>query len=403
MERFDEDSYDRTAKSNEVSMNFSSASTPKFNSTKLPPSIVLPASDRFVRKVLRDFRVVEAGQKLIARVEGEGRIADYYGNSESEKRVFIQFMPEAEWLQDRVSFAKRWLSALRLHYLAFSLLPQLLVVGMLKGSGIALNPWLVAGALTATTLLHLACNLWNDYEDHLRGVDWVGSSGGSGAIQKLWIPAAHIRNAAVGFFLASLCVGFYLLGTLSWETNGKILVILGVLGTIGAASYSGWPIHYKYLAMGEILVFFLCGPLVAAGALTLLAPHSLSYLGVALAAYPLGMQAVLRLHGGNLRRIPYDIQAGARTVANLIGFNYSKKLYILMLATLYVLVPVVHFTLNTSPLIFLSYLSAPVAWHQLNLIRRMKGPLDPLAKRLNTSSIYLDLSFGLLYTLGFFF
>lgn len=363
----------------------------------------MPASDRFVRKVLRDFRVVESGQKLIARVEGEGKIADYFGETESEKRVFIQFLPEAEWLQKRVSFVHRWLSALRLHYLGFSLLPQLLVIGMLLDGNITLNPWLVFGALTATTLLHLACNLWNDYEDHLRGVDCVGSSGGSGAIQKLWIPAAHIRNAAIVFFLASLCVGFYLLGTLNWETNGKILVTLGVLGTIGAASYSGWPIHYKYLAMGEVLVFFLCGPLVAAGALTLLAPQALSYLALALAAYPLGMQAVLRLHGGNLRRIPYDIQARARTVANLIGFSHSKNLYILMLITLYVLVPVVFFVNTTSPLIFLSYLSLPVAYYQFKLIRRMRGPLDPLAKRLGASSIYLDLSFGLLYTVSFFF
>ncbi len=366
------------------------------------PGRILPANHRYVKKILRDFRVVESGQKVIARLEGEGKISDYFEDADKEKRVFVQFLPETDWLNERVSFLRRWLSALRLPYLSFSLLPQLLVIGILLGQGISIQPFLILGALSATTLLHLACNLWNDYEDHLRGVDCVGSSGGSGTIQKLWIPAANIRNAAVCFFLASLCVGFYLLGTLDWETNGKTLVALGIAGTIGAASYSGWPIHYKYLAMGEVLVFFLCGPMIAAGALTLFAPFSLPLWLVAIAAYPLGIQAVLRLHGGNLRRIPYDIQAGARTVANLIGFTRAKHLYVFLLSSLYAFVPLVFFLIDTSPMIFLSFLSMPVAWHQYKVIQALKGPLDPAARKLSASSIYLDLSFGLLYTLGFF-
>lgn len=402
MERFSKTRNFRFIESDEIVLNIPKAKDGSIDLVSVPGRI-LPADHKYVQKILRDFRVIESGRRFIAKLEGEGKIADYFENSSDPRRVFVSFLPEAEWLRERVSFARRWISALRIHYLAFSLLPQLLVLGMLIHGSVVLNPWLVLGAFSATTLLHLACNLWNDYEDHLRGVDCVGSSGGSGAIQKLWIPATHIRNAAIGFFIASISVGFYLLGTLDWESNGRILVILGVLGTIGAASYSGWPVHYKYLALGEVLVFFLCGPLIAVGALTLLAPSTLSPFLVAIAAYPLGLQAVLRLHGGNLRRIPYDMQAGARTVANLIGFTRSKFLYLIMLVSLYLLVPVVYLFGAASEFIFLSFLSLPVAYHQFQLIRKMKGPLDPLTRSLNTSSLYLDLSFGLLYTLGFFF
>ncbi len=366
-----------------------------------PPAKVLPSNHAFVRKLLRDFRVEESGRKFIAKVEGEG---DSWWDSKSVPRqVFIRFQSEAEWLKTRVGFAHRWLLALRLHYLSFSLLPQLLVLGLLWSKGVNLSAWLIAGALASTTLLHLACNLWNDFEDHLRGIDSDDASGGSGAIRNLWIPATHIRNAAILLFIACVSVGFYLVGTLDWETNGRTMLFLGCIGTIGAASYSGWPFHYKYLALGEVLVFFLCGPLIAIGAMTLIAPGAIPLLTLALAAYPLGLQAVLRLHGGNIRRIPYDIRVGARTIANMIGFERATKLYLFLLVTLYLLVPVVVFILNAPLLVFASYLSLPVAAYQARLILRMKGPLDPLAAKLRRSSTYLDLSFGLLYTLGFIF
>ena len=279
--------------------------------------------------------------------------------------------------------------------------PKLLVIGLLAAKGTVVHWGLAAGALSATTLLHIACNLWNDYEDHLRGVDTNEGTGGSGAIRELLIPAAQIRNASISFFVACVAIGFFLVGTLDWETNGRTLLLIGIFGTIGAASYSGWPFHYKYLALGEVLVFFLCGPFIAVGALTMLAPGELSLWYAAMAAYPLGLQAVLRLHGGNIRRIPNDIQAGARTIANLIGFLRSRQLYLLMLASLYCLVPIVYFVLQTTPMIFLSWLSLPVAFYQVYLLKKMRGPLDPLATKLKKSSLYLDLSFGLLYTTSF--
>jgi hypothetical protein len=87
----------------------------------------------------------------------------------------------------------------------------------------------------------------------------------------------------------------------------------------------------------------------------------------------------------------------------LIGFERATKLYLFLLVTLYLLVPVVVFILNAPLLVFASYLSLPVAAYQAQLILKMKGPLDPLAAKLRRSSTYLDLSFGLLYTLGFIF
>ena len=367
-----------------------------------PQAKVLPSNHEFVKRLLRDFRTEEAGRKFVAKIEGEGDSWWERGGA-APRQVFIRFQSEADWLKTRVSFARRWLLALRLHYLPFSLLPQVLVIGLLLSRGIPLSGWLVVGALASTTLLHLACNLWNDFEDHLRGIDSDDSSGGSGAIRNLWIPAAHIRNAAILLFIACVSVGFYLVGTLDWNINGRTMLFIGCIGTIGAASYSGWPFHYKYLALGEVLVFFLCGPLIAIGAMTLIAPGAIPLLALALAAYPLGLQAVLRLHSGNIRRIPYDIRAGARTIANLIGFQRATNLYLFLLAPLYALVPLVYFVVGAPSSIFLSYLSLPVAVYQAMLVHRMKGPLDPLAAKLRRSSTYLDLSFGLLYTLGFIF
>lgn len=113
-------------------------------------------------------------------------------------------------------------------------------------------------------------------------------------------------------------------------------------------------------------------------------------------------EAVLRVHSGNIRRIPYDLQAGARTIANLIGFERAKTLYLGLLGALYLSLTPLAFS-QAGPGVLLALLSLPVALYQYRLLQRLKGPLDPAATDLRRSSTYLDLSFGLLYTLGVIF
>ena len=370
-----------------------------------PESRVLPFQHTFVQKVLKDFRIKEAKKKLIAVVERETPFIGSWGRrGDQTKRVFVRFQSEAEWLNSRVSFFTRWISALRLHYISMSLLPQLLILGLAYSMEVFIPLWLIGSVFLATSSLHLSCNLLNDYEDHLRGVDYLAGTGGSGVIAKLWIPAIHIRNLSFVFLCISIFIASYIFMNLNWSSESKLVFILGVLGAIGAASYSAWPFYYKYSALGEIVFFFLCGPLMTLGLSMLFftSETEISLFFLFCISIPLGLLAMLRIHGGNIYRIPSDIQAKVRTVASLIGFHWSKYLYGFFLFLIYLSIPLLYFYFSLSPLIFLSYLSLPVAAYQMILLAKMKSSWDPHAKKIKVSANYMDYSFGLLYVLSFF-
>lgn len=230
----------------------------------------------------------------------------------------------------------------------------------------------------------------------MRGVDAPESSGGSGVIQKLWIPAVHIRRMAWIFLCAGIICGLSLLSLLDWETSGSRLFWIGVLGALGAASYSGWPFHYKYLGLGEIIVFLMSGPLLVLGISTLLGSQEVKSL--LLFSLPIGTLAMLRLHAGNIQRIPFDLAAGSRTIANQVKFCTAKKIYSALCTSLYVFVLILPLTLTHK---FLFLFTLPLLWQQVSLLKKIQGPLDPLTQNLRSACGIFHIVFGIILCLSF--
>ncbi len=358
---------------------------------------VFSAKDEFVQRTLRDFRVWENGQRWIARLKGEGRFRSAAFPELAESHVLVEMIPVTEW--NRPSLVTRWFSALRLPYLTISLLPLLLVACARWNAGL---PGLITFLLFAcVTLIHLGCNLWGDVEDHLRGVDNPGQSGGSGVIQKLWIPAVHLRWAAALLFLAGLAAGVLLLFQLPLELVRHRLIWVGLIGALGAASYSGWPFHYKYLGLGEPIVFLLAGPVVTFGAAALYFVGTEELLRFAWLSLPLSLLVTLRLHGGNMQRIPFDTIAGVLTIARVSGFRWSKvACYFLAAAPFLAVAALVGLGIApTSSLVCV--LALPLAARVMAQVRVASGPLDPVFLDLRYSAAYLHLAFGLLYCFSF--
>ena len=249
-------------------------------------SRVLSAQDSFVLRALRDFRVMENGREWIARLRGAGKFRSAVFPEKNDGQVLVELIPVSEW--ERPSLPVRWAHALRLPYLLFSLLPLFLVLTHVRSLGLDLRPLLPITLLLFASLvmIHLGCNLWSDYEDHLRGVDSPEHTGGSRVIQRLWIPAVHLRNAAAVLFFGGCALGLGLLWLLPWSLVGTQLLWIGLLGAFGAASYSGWPFHYKYLGLGEPIVFVLSGPVVTAGAALIYGQTNLAWYALSLTRIP---------------------------------------------------------------------------------------------------------------------
>jgi 1,4-dihydroxy-2-naphthoate octaprenyltransferase len=365
-------------------------------------SRVLPAGDTFVQKVLRDFRVVENGFASVARLRGEGRFTSaVFPALAQDRNVLVELIPVAEW--ERPTFLVRWAHAIRIAYLMFSIFPLLLV--FCRALSTENLPSLSHALLlfSSLILIHLGCNLWGEYEDHLRGVDSPEHLSGSGVVQKLWIPAIHLRNAGAALFLSGCLLGIILFVDLPLAVVGGPLLWIGLLGALGAASYSGWPFHYKYFGFGEPIVFFLSGPVVTLGAALICTYDPKQLPWFFLASLPLSFLATLRLHGGNIQRVPVDTNAGVFTIARFMGFRWSKWAYgFLLLAPFITVVSLIalHMLSIECSIILAAF---PLAFIALRILPSVTGPLDPKFHELRKLTVQLHFSFGLLYSLSFLF
>lgn len=367
----------------------------------IPPR-VLPAGDPLVKQVQRDFRVEEAGRRWVVRLRGEGRFrSSVFPEFRHEPQVLLEFVGEESW--PRPGALHRWWEALRLPYTTFSLLPLLLVAAdYYRETGLAPEPYTMLLFLSVA-LIHVSCNLWGDYEDHLRGIDSPDHEGGSGVIQKLWIPAVHLRNAAAVLMLLGLLAGAAMWFFLPVAILLVPLILVGGVGAFGAASYSGWPFHYKYLGLGEPIVFFLSGPVVTIGASLVIFRDQSHVPWASVVCLPLAFLAVLRLHGGNTQRIPFDTMAGVFTIARAWGFTWSKLAWAGLFFAPYLVTLIVIFA-GMAPLSsLLTFLALPLSLLAIEPLRSASGPLDPACHELRERAAQLHLTFGLLYSLSFLF
>lgn len=362
---------------------------------------VLPRQDAQVQKILKDFRVEEDGNSCIAQVRGAGKFRSAVASIEPE-HVLVEFVSSEAWTRPKLW--QRWLVALRLPYLGFSLFPLLLVLSTFWKTNLWTHWNFALQALLSLSALHIGCNLWDDYEDHIRGVDSPESQGGSGVIQKLWIPAVHVRSAAAAFFLLGLALGVHILVGVSWAQGGRDLFWIGIIGSFAAASFSGWPFHYKYFALGEPIVFLVGGPLIACGAVSLLFQDADYFPYFIWTSLPLSFLAVLRLHLGNMQRIPFDKMANSKTIANIVGFATAKKLSFFLFVAPFA-VNALFCKLQLVPwLSFFSTLwSLPFAFFAINLLLSIKGPLDPSCTNVRKHAMHFHIAYGALYILSFLF
>jgi 1,4-dihydroxy-2-naphthoate octaprenyltransferase len=215
------------------------------------------------------------------------------------------------------------LKALRAFSLPVSILPVFLAVA------VALPPdrwqWgvLLASAAGAG-LLHLAGNLLNDYFDYRKGVDRRlhddDGRPGRQLVRGQLAPREILAEAIGCLALAVGPVGYVLS-----QAGGELLWY--AVGAMAAAyAYTGPPLHLKYRALGEVLVFITFGPMLMLGAAQ--AQTGRLVLDVALVSIPVGMLTTAILAGNNFRDADEDASAGIRTLAQLGGVAFARWAYV---------------------------------------------------------------------------
>lgn len=363
---------------------------------------VIAADSAEAHAILKDFRQYKGQERFVVELMGEGRIPSTVEGTPAtnSRKVLVRYRNWQDWKEARPNIIYRWLKAARLAYLSVSLLPLFLALAASR------SVWQSAGllhfslAILAVACLQISAQLGNDYEDHLRGIDSPANSGGSGVIQKLWIPAVHVKWAALFCLCLGIVTGSILLFLLPLAV-AKHLLLIGLLGAFGAISYSGWPWHYKYLGLGEFIVFFLAGPILSLAGGVLLSGEPNYFLWYFLIGIPVGILACLRLHAGNMQKIPFDTLAKSRTLANLLPFSMAKKLLLWTMLLPYIAVSILMAAQILPPQTLLVFVTLPLVFSQWSMLRKVRSPMDPLLQDLRTTTAWQHLFFSLVYLASF--
>jgi 1,4-dihydroxy-2-naphthoate octaprenyltransferase len=184
-------------------------------------------------------------------------------------------------------------------------------------------------------LAHAAGNVLNDFFDFRHGVDVPGS------------PTTRYRRHPLveGDFTPGFIFGLSLIcyvvaaaiGLYFFLTHGWSIVLFAILGGIGGICYTAGPVNYKYRAMGEMVFFFLWGPLMMT-ACYFIQTKSWEYLvPVLLVSIPQGLWVSLVLFANNLTDTDHDSETGVRTLGTLLGRDKGIRFFIAVVIIIYII------------------------------------------------------------------
>jgi 1,4-dihydroxy-2-naphthoate octaprenyltransferase len=251
--------------------------------------------------------------------------------------------------------------------------------------------WLPAlAALAGALCLQIGANLANDVYDFKRGTDAGERLGPLRVTQAgLLRPGAVLAGMWLVFGVAAL-MGLYLALTAGWA-----VVWMGLACILAAIAYTGGPLPFGYLGLGDVVVFLFFGPLATCGTYYVQAGR-VSPLA-AWSSIPVGLLVTAILVVNNLRDIETDRRAGKRTLAVRIGVAGTRREYAACVVGAYLVVVGVVLTGIVPAWVMLSGLSLPLAFRMMRMVNLQSG--RPLNQALAGTG-RLTLIFALLYSAG---
>jgi 1,4-dihydroxy-2-naphthoate octaprenyltransferase len=256
---------------------------------------------------------------------------------------------------------KEWWALARPPTLPASVVP--VAVGTAAG-GIG-QPWGALPVMLAVALLlQIATNMTNEYADYRRGIDHPASAGIAGVIVSGRMSADTIRTWALATYGMALALGLVLVAI-----RGPVLLGLGVFAILAGFLYNAGPRPVSATPFGEVLVFFVMGPLEVLVSEVAVAGRVTATAGWA--SVTVGLMVAAILLANNLRDRESDRERGRRTLPVRLGPARGLTL-LLALVTAALVWPVVAALLRlVPPAAGAVVLLLPWAWRT---VRRLHDP-----------------------------
>jgi len=284
---------------------------------------------------------------------------------------------------------KTWIQAIRIFSLTASIVPVLV--------GAALVPffnqqgrWMYFPiVIICSVCFQAGTNLISDYFDYINQVDKDYTFGSSRVIVDGLLTARQILIGSMLIFGVAIMLGFILVA--AW---GVWMLVLGVVGFLGGVFYTAKPIAYKYIGLGNFLVFLLMGPLMVIG--SFFALTGTCNIEVFVVSLPIGFLVSAILYANNLRDIKHDTEAGIKTLENTLGYDKAVIGYYLLLIAAYLSV----FVMVVSNLLpiwsLLVFLTVPLAVKNIVSVNHSKVNEPETIALLDVQTAKLHLAFGVL-------
>jgi 1,4-dihydroxy-2-naphthoate polyprenyltransferase len=266
----------------------------------------------------------------------------------------LQVIPSVtkdEW--DALDIVSKWLISTRAAVLIMTFISAALAgLFALRDSKFNFPAWL---ALTLGLILaHATNNLFNDYTDYVRGVDkdnYFRTMYGPQPVAHGLITTRQLLTYTAVTGLAAALFGVYLIALNNWDSLVWILLGLGAFFVL----FYTWPL--KYIALGEIAVLLVWGPLMIGGGYYVLAHHWDWNVVWASMPYALGVTTVI--FGKHIDKIKIDREKKIYTLPVLLGEKIARYSVLTMMVLPYVLVLVLIASKYFTPVMLIVFLSIP--------------------------------------------
>lgn len=283
-----------------------------------------------------------------------------------------------------------WWQLMRPHTLTAAFVPVFLGT-VLALEHTELHVFLFLAMLIASLLIQTATNMFNEYFDYKRGLDTEESIGIGGAIVRNGVKPKTVLNMAFLFFGIALLLGIFICSVTTWWI-GLIGVICMAVGYL----YTGGPLPIAYTPFGELASGLLMG-----GVIIYLSFYiQTGFISNAVISFSI---PIILLVGGinlanNIRDRVGDKEAGRKTIAILIGHDRAVMLLAALFIIAYLWVFILFFSVYSSFLLFLTYLSIPKAIRAVNGFKGKMNPIEMMPAMKSTAQT--NTMYGFLLSIG---
>ena len=269
-------------------------------------------------------------------------------------RKALSVIPEVskpEW--DALDVISKWLISTRAAVLVMTFISAALA-GLFawRAGEFSFVPWL---ALTLGLILaHASNNIFNDYTDYVRGVDkdnyYRNIYGAQPVASGLMTKRQHLTYFVVTVLLA-LLFGLYLALYTGFSTTTWFLIGLGAFFLL----FYTWPL--KGMALGELAVLVVWGPLMIGGGYYVLT-HEWSW-NVVIASLPYVLGVTTVIFGKHIDKLDMDRAKGIHTLPVVIGEKASRYAVLAMMVLPYLFTVYLIYIRFFTPVMLIVFLALP--------------------------------------------